>query len=329
MLRHRALAYFALLSAVFIWGVNFVVVEGAIGVWKGQEFTFLAARFWLACVVYGVILIARHRSLVKAFSLDRRTVLRALLVGVILAAGYGFQTWYYVERGNAVGAAFLTSTTVVWAPLLAPLFRQRVYTATIIGACLAMVGIVLIEWHSITLSGVSSKTWFAILAAVAFAIEILLVSRFAPKEKNMQWTTVSCLGVALLMTVIALFKTNGGWQEGQAAPRILTVIFTGTFATAIALGLQNWAQAQEIKGAKIIDGPRAAIIAALEPVFTVMAVGTLLFIGLRGADDTYSKLSALGCLLILVGTLVSEFAAAKRSQKQERLENADGAVAQS
>ena len=42
MPRHRALAYFAYLSAVFIWGVNFVVVEEEIDVWKGQEFTFLA-----------------------------------------------------------------------------------------------------------------------------------------------------------------------------------------------------------------------------------------------------------------------------------------------
>ena len=65
MLRHRALTYFALLFAVFIWGVNFVVVEGAIKeIWQRQEFTFLAARFWLACIVYGMILIARHRSLV-------------------------------------------------------------------------------------------------------------------------------------------------------------------------------------------------------------------------------------------------------------------------
>jgi drug/metabolite transporter (DMT)-like permease len=328
MLRHRALAYFALLFAVFIWGVNFVVVEGAIKVWQGQEFTFLAARFWLACIVYGMILIARHRSLVKAFSLNVQTVLRASLVGIVLTAGYGFQTWYYVKQGSAVGAAFLTSTTVIWASILALLFRQRVYATTLIGACLAMVGILLIEPPSTT-SGFGSKSWLAIFAAVAFAIEILLVSRFAPKEKSIQWTTVSCLSVASLMTVIALFYEKWDWPTGQAAPRILTVIFTGTFATAIALGLQNWAQAQEINRVKIIDGPRAAIIATLEPVFTTLAVGILILIGLRKADSSYLNLPAVGCLLILVGTLVSEFAAAKRSQKQELLGNPDGATAQS
>ena len=58
MLRLRALAYFALLAAVFIWGVNFVVVKEAVKSWKDQEFTFLAARFWLACIAYGAVLIS-------------------------------------------------------------------------------------------------------------------------------------------------------------------------------------------------------------------------------------------------------------------------------
>lgn len=328
MFRHRALAYFALVFAVFIWGVNFVVVEGAIKVWEGREFTFLAARFWLACIVYGMILIARHRSLVTAISLNGQTVLRASLVGVVLAAGYGFQTWYYMNKGGAVGAAFLTSTTVIWAAILALLFRQRVYATTLIGACLAMIGIVFIEQQSPIL-GFVSRSWIAIFAAVAFAIEILLVSRYAPKEKSIQWTTVSCLTVACIMTIIALFRERWGWPMDQAAPRILTVIFTGTFATAIALGLQNWAQAQEINHVKIIDGPRAAIIATLEPVFTTLAVGILILMGLRATDTSYSTLPAMGCLLILIGTLIAEFAAAKRSQKQERLENPDVATSPS
>lgn len=315
MPRHRALTYFAYLSAVFIWGINFVVVERAINVWKDQEFTFLASRFWLAFVIYFAILVVRQRSLVKALSLDAKTVVRAALVGIILAAGYGLQTWYYINKGGAIGAAFLTSTTVIWASVLAMLFGQRVYATTIAGACVAMVGIVFIEPPSPTLeSGV--RYWIALSAAVAFAIELLLVSRFAPQEKSSQWTAVSCLGVAIIMTIIALFKEAWVWPEGQANIRIITVIITGTFATAIALGLQNWAQAQKINNVKIIDGPRAAILATLEPVFTTLAVGVLMLTGLREIERAYSTWPAVGCLLILVGALVSEFAAARRSQQE-------------
>jgi drug/metabolite transporter (DMT)-like permease len=325
MLRHRALAYFALLIAVFIWGINFVVVKEGIEAWAGQKFTFLAARFWLACIVYCMFLIVRHGSLKKVFTLTVPTILRASLVGFVLAAGYGFQTWY-LEKGSAVSAAFLTSTTVLWAPVLALILRQRIYPATIIGAVVAMIGVVLMEWN--TISWNSDLThWFALFAAIAFAIEILLVSRFAPKDKSIQWTAVSCLSVAFLMTIFALSREPWVWPTGQTTPRILAVIFTGIFATAIALGLQNWAQAQEIDNVKIIDGPRAAIIATLEPVFTTLLVGTLILLKLQESDwsDQTLKptLQPVGCFLILIGTLASELAAAKRAQKQDGLEKAD------
>ena len=320
-MRHRALAYFALLLAVFIWGINFLVVKEGIEAWEKQKFTFLAARFWLACLVYTVVLTARHKSPIKAFSLNRAVVLQASLVGVVLAAGYGFQTWYLASRGP-VSAAFLTSTTVLWAPLIAVLFRQKVHRTTIIGALVALIGIVLMEWKP-NLWAFNLVDFFALFAAIAFAIEILLVSRFAPEDKSIQWTTISCLSVAFLMTILALFLDDWNWSKGQAAWRISAVIFTGIFATAIALGLQNWAQAQQIDNRKIIDGPRAAIIATLEPVFTTLAVGVLILIGLQKQDpnDSYA-LPVVGCSLILIGTLVSELAAAKRSQKQEKPDDA-------
>jgi drug/metabolite transporter (DMT)-like permease len=319
MLRHRALAYFALLFAVFIWGVNFVVVKRGVEAWEGQKFTFLAARFWLACIVYGVFLIFRHRSVARALSLTVPMLLQAALVGIILATGYGFQTWYLAEKENgAVNTAFLTSTTVLWAPLLAFLFRQRVYATTIVGAILAMLGIGLMEWGNINWHSDLSH-WFALFAAIAFAVEILLVSRFAPKDKSIQWTTVSCLSVASIMTLLALSQEHWIWSAKLATTRISAVIFTGIFATAVALGLQNWAQAQEINNLKIIDGPRAAIIATLEPVFTTLAVGVLIVLGIQQRDTPNSILPATGCLLILVGTLVSELAAAKRSQQTSQL----------
>jgi len=314
MLRRRALAYFALLTAVFIWGLNFVVVKEGISAWKTQEFAFLAARFWLAVLVFGLVLVATHRSLRKAFRLDFPTILRASLVGAVLAAGYGFQTWY-LAKGSAMSAAFLSSTTVLWAPFLAIAIRQRVYPATIFGAMIAMTGIVLMEWQNLSWR---PDLWhaFAIIAAIAFAIELLLVSRFAPKDATIQWTTVSCIVVALIMTILSIFTENWSSSQGEITVRVSAVIFTGIVATAVALGLQNWAQAQEIKNVKIIDGPRAAIISSLEPVFTTLVVGALILMKLQTADPNDKVLPTIGCFFILVGTFVSELAAAKRNQQQ-------------
>jgi drug/metabolite transporter (DMT)-like permease len=312
-LRRRALAYFALLFAVFIWGINFVVVENGIDAWGDRKFSFLASRFWIACIVYGAILIIRHGSLAKAFTLNWVTVFQASLVGLVLACGYGFQTWYLADH-SPVNAAFLTSTTVLWAPLLAALFRQRVFLTTIVGAVIALAGIALIQLQDFQLWPLNWVHWFAILAAVFFAVEILLVSRFAPADKAIQWTAISCLTVAVLMTLLAIFREDWNWPAEQASSRVFAVVFTGIFATAIALGLQNWAQAQQIDHTRIIDGPRAAIISSLEPVFTTSFVLLLALLGLAPPDLFTKAYPAIGCFLILIGTLISELAAAKRAQ---------------
>jgi drug/metabolite transporter (DMT)-like permease len=318
MLRRRVLAYSALLLAVFIWGVSFVIVKEGVKAWEGQKFTFLAARFWLACLVYGIYLTVRNGLSRNTFPLNASMMARASLVGLVLASGYGLQTWYLVE-GSAVRAAFLTSTTVLWAPIIALMFCQRVHAATVFGATVAMTGIVLMEWENISLdSGLTH--WFALLAAIAFAVELLLVSRYVPKEKNIQWTMVSCLSVALVMTILALLREPWHWPAGQTAQRSFAVIFTGIFATAVALGLQNWSQAQEIKNVKIIDGPRAALIFTLEPVFTTLLVGALILLGLQMRDQSDLTLPAIGCCLILAGTLISELTAANRDQKQDSAE---------
>ncbi len=318
-LRRRALAYFALVLAVFIWGINFVVVQNGINAWGARKFSFLAARFWIACIAYGAILIVRHGSLAKAFTLNRASVFQASLVGLLLACGYGFQTWYLADH-SAVNAAFLTSTTVLWAPLLAALFGQRVFLTTIAGAIIALAGIGLLQLQNFQLWPLNWVHSFAILAAVFFAGEILLVSRFAPAGKAIQWTAVSCLTVAVLMTGLAIFREDWNFPAHQGASRAFAVVFTGIFATAVALGLQNWAQAQKIDHTRIIDGPRAAIISSLEPVFTTAFVLFLVLLGLAPADLFKTTYPAIGCFLILIGTLVSELAAAKRAQLQVKEE---------
>jgi drug/metabolite transporter (DMT)-like permease len=317
--RRRALAYSALVLAVFIWGINFVVVQNGINAWGERKFTFLAVRFWIACIAYAAILIVQHGSLTKAFMLTPKAIFHASVVGLVLAGGYGFQTWYLVDH-SPVNAAFLTSTTVLWAPLLAAVFHQRVFLTTTAGAIVALIGIALIQLHDLALWPLDLIHWFAVLAAIFFAIEILLVSRFAPSDKAIQWTAVSCFTVAVLMTVLAVVREDWSWPADQAASRILAVVFTGIFATAVALGLQNWAQAQEVNQTKIIDGPRAAIISTLEPVFTAAFSLLLFLLGFTLYEPFSTPYPVIGCFLILIGTLVSELAAARRAQKRVKAE---------
>lgn len=301
----RLLAYCSLLAAVFIWGANFAVVKVAANEWRHFNFTLLAVRFWIAYILYRVI----SALFPRVFAATPGTSLQfpwkpTVWVALCLACGYGFQTRYLTD-GGPIKAAFLTSTTVLWAPLIAWLWKAKPAAATVLGALLAFLGIWMIEG-----SDVQSNIFLSALAvgaAIAFALEIILVSKFIPLTGVTEWTQRTTLVVAVIMTLLAVVFDLPLWPPPFSGKVALSIVFSAVMATAVALWLQNWSQAQvDGAGLRILDGPRVAILSAMEPVFTVLV--SVLLLGQNEVD----ALGAIGCTLILAGNLVSEVVAARR-----------------
>jgi drug/metabolite transporter (DMT)-like permease len=275
----------ALVVVTAVWGLTFVQVKDAVALYP--LFAFLTIRFAIASLTLAV------PGLRRIPSLGRRGFAAAAFLGLLLAAGYALQT-AGLQRTTASGAGFVTGMYVVLTPVLAlAIFRTRIAAAAWVGVGLATVGLAL-------LSGVHADSATGDLlvlgAAAVFALQIVLMERYAPLHDPLALTLVEMLTAFAGLGVVALAR-----GELDTAPRGWTVwsalLVTGVFASALAFLVQSWAQ-------RSTSATRTALVFALEPVFAAL-------FGITLAGDRLGAIGWAGCALIFAGIVVSEPVAAR------------------
>ncbi len=289
-----------LLFITAVWGTTFVVVKDALG--HADPFTFLAVRFSFGGVA--ALLIARRAAV-------RPEVLRAgLVLGVFLFAGYAFQTAGLVHTTEA-RSAFITGLAVVLVPLVSlVLFRRLPKPPSIIGVAVALGGLQVLTGGlqgGIAAEGAQSNVLLGDLltlgCAVSFAIHIALTERFAPKLPAFALVAVQLWVVALLSAVARPFtQTHANWTPSLLGAALLT----GIFASALAIGLQTWAQART-------TAVRAALIFSLEPVFAASLSHGL-------GREALGARELWGGALLITAVLVAEVGGALWSRRAARTE---------
>ncbi len=276
----RIIADLSLVAVVFVWGVTFVAVKNAlaaIGV-----FTFIALRFAVAFAFLAVLF--RHRLAAAG----RPAVKASALIGLFLFAGYAFQT-AGLQYTFASSAGFITGLAVVLVPCFAAVVGRRLPgQAVAAGAGLAVIGLALLTLD--TSLALGHGDLLVLLCAVAFALHILTVGRFAPRYDAGVLATLQ-IGVTALLSgiVAAATETFPAQLTGDVW---IALALTAIPATALAFLVQTTAQ-------QFTTPSRTAIIFALEPVFAALAGIVLL-------GETLTAKQLVGCALILAGTLASE-----------------------
>ena len=278
------MALFALILVTAVWGITFVQVKDAVEIYP--LFAFLAVRFAIASVTLAPFGAGRLRTL------DRRGLVAGAALGGLLALGYGLQT-AGLARTTVSSTGFITGLCVVLTPVMAlVLFRDRIPRAAWIGVALATVGLAMLAGID---AGSPGGDALVLGGAAAYALQIVLLERFAPDYDPVAFTLVEMLAACLGFTAIAIarseFSVPHGWTVWSA------LVVTGIFASALAFVIQTWAQ-------KRTSATRTALAFAAEPVFAAL-FGYLL------AGDRLGAIGWSGCVLILAGIVISEPAAAR------------------
>jgi drug/metabolite transporter (DMT)-like permease len=268
-----------LIAVTAVWGVTFVQVKDALELYP--LFAFLAVRFAIA----GFVLALPARSRVR--SLGREGTLAGVVLGVLLAAAYGFQT-AGLERTTVSSTGFITGLYVVLTPLLALiLFRQSTAAVVWIGAALAVIGLALLSGIDV---GAPTGDLLVLASAVATALQILMVEHYASRHDAVALTLVEMatafLGFLLIALALGQLAVPRGWTVWGA------LIVTGVFASALGYLIQVWAQRR-------ISATRIALVFSLETVWAG-------FFGYLLADDRLGLLGWGGCALILAGIVVAD-----------------------
>jgi drug/metabolite transporter (DMT)-like permease len=280
------LIYTLLLVAVTaVWGWTFVVVQDAISIYGVVP--FLAARFVLA----GAAL-----SPLYATKLTRRSLLVGGGIGVVLAAGYLFQTLGLLFT-TPTNSGLITGLFVVFAPLADRLlFRANLSRQILLAIVLSLVGMVLLAG-----GGPEGANWgdlLTLLCASALGLHIALLSRYAASYDAGALTLAQILAMALLFVLVWPFfdpvalPPPGVW---------VALLVTGLLASAGAFLVQTTVQQH-------IPAARTAIILTMEPVFAAL-------FGYWLAGDRLVAVQILGAVMILSALVIGELVPVLRRGK--------------
>jgi drug/metabolite transporter (DMT)-like permease len=256
-----------------VWGSTFVLVKDAISHYP--TLPFLAVRFALAALV--MVLVVRRPP-------GWRVMKVGVPIGIALAAGYLLQT-VGLETTSPGNAGLLTGLFVVFTPLIDGIFGARIPPRTIASVVLALAGTALLTGAGFALPGVGDL--LVIGCALAFAVHIVLLSRWAPGVPPAALALVQMISAALLFSAASVphFKPppSSVW---------FAIVVTGVLASALGFLIQTWAQSH-------LSASRTALILVTEPAWALLAAIVL-------AGQHFGLLQATGAGLLLLAILGHE-----------------------
>jgi drug/metabolite transporter (DMT)-like permease len=287
----------ALLGVAAVWGATFVMVKDALTF--AGPFAFLTLRFSLATLLLAPVLAWAPR---RAALCDAVLVRAGGVLGLLLCAGYGFQT-AGLQFTTPARAAFITGLSVVVVPLLtAGVLRRHVAPSVWLGVALATLGLALLAlgpevfFRPAGASLVEPRTLLGDVlvlgCAFVFGGHVFLAGEYAPRLDVLSLTWVQ-LGVAAGLAACGTLAIEHPRLD-QVGPILPAAAFTGIFATVVAFTIQLRAQ-------RFTSATHTALIFSTEPVFGA-AFAYLL------AGEVLAPPAIVGCVLILAGMLVAQLA---------------------
>ena len=240
-----------MLAVSAIWGFTFPAIQLALR--DVRPVTFVACRFVLAALA--LVLVFRRRALRVSWA----GLGAGAALGLCLAAGALLQTFGLIYT-SAPKSAFITALYVVLVPLLAmAVQRVRLRVSSLGAVGLAAAGLYLITMPNV--AGFNIGDLLTAGCAVAFGVHILIAESVTPRHDPIAlafWQVVTTAAVSAAAVAIL-----GGATFSITPWSLTALLVTAVPATALAFGVQMWAQRET-------SATHAAVILTGEPVFAAL-----------------------------------------------------------
>lgn len=281
----------SLIGIALIWGSTFVLVKQALA--DVSTLLFLTLRFSVATLA--LVLIFR-----KQLRGGLSSIRPGLLAGVFLSAGYVLQT-FGLKYTSASKTGFITGLYIPLVPLFSSLvYKKAPKLSEVLGVLVAFGGMALMTIQR-DLLDIGLGDLLVAGCAVAYAFHILVLGRYAASSN------VAVLTVTQIATCAALGAGTFWWTEPvhlHWTPALwIALAVTSLLATALAFGVQTWAQ-------RYSSPTRTALIFSLEPVFAWVTSYLV-------AGEVLTRRVTLGAGLVLAGILLVELKPFRLGRHQE------------
>ncbi|MGA7160474.1 MAG: DMT family transporter [Bacteroidota bacterium] len=275
----RKKAELVLLSTTVIWGGTFVVMK--LGFSDISPFLFVAIRFTLGSIIFGLIFFPHLRSI------RRSTIRRGTILGVLLGIGLILQT-YGLEITTASKSAFITGMMVVFTPIAQMFVGRRVpKPENVIGVAVVTTGLYFLT--SPSGSGFNLGDALTLIGAFLFGFYIVYLDIYSKEEELFPLAFLQIVITAILGWLLVPFETS---QIHFTWNLLRLFFYTAFLATVITTYTQTRFQ-------KDTTPTRAGILFTLEPVISAILAYFVL-------GEILGMLGIVGALLIVIGILISE-----------------------
>lgn len=269
----------SLIFIVMIWGTTFPLMKITLG--NIKPFYFISLRFITAFIVLTLIL---NKRILK---LNFKTFKIGVFLGLLLFSGFAFQI-YGLQFTTASKSGFITGLSVLIVPILSIFILKEIPSLYAwVGVFLALIGIYLLT--GFTEMGFNIGDLLTFFCAVSIALQIVFLSKYIKKEDPLIITWLQISTVMVVGTILSFFESSSGQVNLNS---IGVIIYTGVFATAIAIFVQSRAQ-------QFTSSTHTGLIFSLEPVFAALFSFLIL-------DERMQLAGILGGILIFTGIVLSE-----------------------
>jgi drug/metabolite transporter (DMT)-like permease len=286
----------ALLLNTIIWGGTFAIVKNAFN--DVSPLLFLGLRFVIATLLFLPFV---YKQLLMA---DKKTILAGVILGVFYFSGFAAQT-LGLNITTATKSGFITGTFVIFIPILQLIIEKRKPKwFNIVSVSLVLMGLVMlaskgdnaIDFMQQLGSDFNLGDLLTLLCAVLFAFQVVYVDVFTKRYNYLPMVFVQLLITGLGGLVFSFVFSISGLEAVRFnlnSSVIASLIYTAIFASIIATIIQ-------LKFQKIVSPTKAGIIFSIEPIFAAVFAFFLL-------SEKISKFGLLGCAIIFIGLILSEF----------------------
>lgn len=294
-----------LITAV-IWGTAFVAQDVCAG--NVPPLAFNAIRFTIAVVFLALVKLAIStfyrkpepaKAAIKPKSNARSLLTAGLLCGVALAVASFFQQ-AGMEAGTDAGkSGFITALYVVLVPVIGLFFKKRTPWVLWIALAVAVIGLYLLCING----GFKLETGdlLTLVCALAFAIQILLIDRFAGELDPILFCIAEFATAAVLSFAGMLFMERP--DASLIVKYALPILYVAVFSCGIAYLMQIIAQRDG-------DPTLVSILFSMESVFSVISGAIIL-------KQQMSIRELAGCALIFAAVIIAQLSVGSKQNKKD------------
>ena len=230
-----------LLSVTFIWGYGIIVTDDALTGSMGV-FTMLAGRFLLAAFLLFVLRACLFKT--KQYArFTKKEIAAGALVGTLNFLGFFFQSVGLLYTDTAK-SGMLTGGYVIVVPVVYCILRKKFQWRPLLNAVVFLVGMFFLFDLKGAGGNFNRGDAFTMLCAGFFAVQIILVDKFADGINVFNFNAVQMLTMGLLGLCGALAFERQSFASVEWSVCLPAVLYLGALSSAYAYLVQTFAQSR-------------------------------------------------------------------------------------